>query len=394
MPLDLSIYQNIRPVEMPDNLGNATKAAQLSQLMRESQAQDKAIADKEALRGLYAQNTGADGKLNQAGFLSAYGKANPENAMQMQGQFSKLNKDEAESQSAHAEAIGKQTAQIMPTLEKLNSMPEEQRASAYPVAIAQLKTMGVDTSRMPDQYDHEHFIQTYNTGRQLKDWVDVQNTRAQTNKANAEAGKAESETIKRDPNTFGQVNDPAKLVPGRVPKEHQSSVFKEIDAAENTKRMSKAIMDSFEQSVLDTSGSGALTSYIKTPRSSQALHQAMQPTFKDLEGTVRQAAMDNTFKNITPVGTDTAEDIETKRRALEDYLQSKASAPTARGYNIDLSKFDSTSAYQRPQKVGAPDPSGSGTAYAAELPKPGAKDGGYVFMGGNPADPKSWKRAK
>ncbi len=110
--------------------------------------------------------------------------------------------------------------------------------------------------------------------------------------------------------------------------------------------------------------------------------------------------MDNTFKNVTPVGTDTAADIATKRAALANYLQSKASAPTARAYGIDLSKFGSTSAYQSPQKAqGQP-----GTAYAADrpasaqqgvvAPKHGTEDSGYVFMGGDPANQANWKKAR
>jgi len=71
----------------------------------------------------------------------------------------------------------------------------------------------------------------------------------------------------------------------------------------------------------------------------------MQPTFKDLEGTVRQAAMDNTFKNITPQPGDKDYTVETKRQALLDYLQSKASASTAKGYGIDLHRFESTAPY-------------------------------------------------
>lgn len=136
--------------------------------------------------------------------------------------------------------------------------------------------------------------------------------------------------------------DPAMYVPHIVPKEHQAKVFGEIEAAQNTKNMSGAIMKAFDESVKETSGAGAISSLVKNPRSSQALHQAMQPTFKDLEGTVRQAAMDNTFKNVTPNSFDTKEDLKIKRDALTDYLQSKSSAPTAKSYGIDLSKFDST----------------------------------------------------
>lgn len=139
--------------------------------------------------------------------------------------------------------------------------------------------------------------------------------------------------------------DPAKLVPLLVPAEHQKEVFGQIEAAENTKKMSTDILKSFEDAAKENTvlKTGANPfGQIRTPGSVYSLHQAMQPTFKDLEGTVRQAAMDNTFKNITPMPGDSEHTLNQKRHALNGYLQSKMSAPTARAYGIDLSKYNST----------------------------------------------------
>ncbi len=137
--------------------------------------------------------------------------------------------------------------------------------------------------------------------------------------------------------------DPAQLVRYTVPAEHQAKAFSEIQAAQDTKRMSQTIMDSFEQAAKENTVLKTGAGVLRTPASVYALHQAMQPTFKDLEGTVRQAAMDNTFKNITPMPGDAEHTIATKRAALQGYLQSKASAPVNKGYNIDLRNFESTS---------------------------------------------------
>jgi len=140
--------------------------------------------------------------------------------------------------------------------------------------------------------------------------------------------------------------DPSKLVPILVPKEHQAKAFGEIEAAEDTKRMAGSIMKSFDEAAKDNTVMKTGGGFLRTPPSVYSLHQAMQPTFKDLEGTVRQAAMDNTFKNITPMPGDVDSTISTKRKALEDYLKSKLSAPTARGYGIDLSRYNSTAPMQ------------------------------------------------
>ena len=137
--------------------------------------------------------------------------------------------------------------------------------------------------------------------------------------------------------------DPAMLVAQKVPKEHQKAVFDEIEAAENTKHMSGQIMEAFEQAVNENTVMKTGAGFLRTPGSVYALHQHLQPTFKDIEGTVRAAAMDNTFKNVTPAPGDFEYKISQKRNMLRQYLKAKASAPTARGYGIDLGKFKSTS---------------------------------------------------
>jgi hypothetical protein len=136
--------------------------------------------------------------------------------------------------------------------------------------------------------------------------------------------------------------DPSMLVSTLVPQPHQAKVFGEISAAQNTKRMGNSIMKSFEDAVKENTVLRTGAGLLRTPGSVMALHQSMQPTFADLEGTVRQAAMDNTFTNITPMPGDTDHKVQQKREALTEYLKSKASAPTAKGFGIDLDKFEST----------------------------------------------------
>ena len=136
--------------------------------------------------------------------------------------------------------------------------------------------------------------------------------------------------------------DPASFVPFVVPEKHQESVYKEIERAQNTRHMGKNIMDAFDAAAKDNTVMKTGAGLLRTPASVLALHQHMQPTFQDLEGTVRQAAMDNTFKNITPMPGDTSETVATKRQALEQYLQAKAAAPRAKSFNIDLDKFRSS----------------------------------------------------
>lgn len=137
--------------------------------------------------------------------------------------------------------------------------------------------------------------------------------------------------------------DPSEYVRYVVPETHQKAVFEEIQRAQNTRNMSTNIMASFDQAAKDNTVMRTGGGMLRTPASALALHQNLQPTFADIEHTVRQAAMDNTFKNVTPAPGDSADTIATKRATLAQYLESKKSAPTAKGFGIDLDKFQSTS---------------------------------------------------
>lgn len=143
--------------------------------------------------------------------------------------------------------------------------------------------------------------------------------------------------------------DPAKKVSWLVPPAQQAKVFDEIDAAQNTTRNAPAILDAFDQaskevrpltSGIHTSGT-AFVPGMDSP-GQKALHAQLGPTFKDVEGTVRQAAMDNMFKNTTPQFGDGDSTIASKRASLINYMTAKSSAPTASGSGINLSQYPST----------------------------------------------------
>lgn len=138
--------------------------------------------------------------------------------------------------------------------------------------------------------------------------------------------------------------DPSLLVQ-RLVKDptQQKQVYAEISAAQNTNHMRESIMKNFEDAAKENTILRTGFGHLRTPGSVLGLHQALQPTFADLEGTVRQAAMDNTFNNVTPMAGDSEYKINQKRATLMHYLESKASAPTAKGNGIDLQKFKSTS---------------------------------------------------
>lgn len=136
-------------------------------------------------------------------------------------------------------------------------------------------------------------------------------------------------------------DDPASYVRYVVPPDRQQKVFDEIDAAQNTRANAPQILQAFDSAASKLHAADFVPGMNNADQ--KALHALLGPTFKDVEGTVRQAAMDNMFDNTTPQFGDSKATIEKKRDALLGYMKSKSAAPTAKGFNIDLSKFNTTS---------------------------------------------------
>lgn len=129
--------------------------------------------------------------------------------------------------------------------------------------------------------------------------------------------------------------DPAILVRHVVPQEHQKQVFDEIKDAQNTHAISKKILDAFDR--------GSSRNPVASAQGRREFEGLINTTVTDLEGTAREAAFNSIHNNMSPSGTSALPgENEARRRTVENYLASKMSAPTAKGYGIDLTKFLST----------------------------------------------------
>lgn len=185
MALDASIYQNLRPVQPADPMESIGKGLAMGQQIRQ-------VQDEQAMRDAYAQNTGADGRLNQQGFLSDLGRVSPKAAMQYAQQFDKMAKDRAESQNAQMQAAHGILSITQPKMEYLAGMSEADRARAYPQVMQQLEQEGVPMHGVPRDaegnyvYDKGMFQQHLLTGRGTKEALDNRLTQANINKTQAE----------------------------------------------------------------------------------------------------------------------------------------------------------------------------------------------------------------
>lgn len=139
---------------------------------------------------------------------------------------------------------------------------------------------------------------------------------------------------------------PANLVPilmaNASPAEREKA-YKEIQAAENTATMADSILKNFDEAVKQNTVLKTGAGLLRTPPAVLAFHQALMPTFHDLEGAVREANIKSTKENLTPLPGDTEYTSNYKRNSVKDYIKSKMSAPVTKAYGINLEMYPTTS---------------------------------------------------
>lgn len=417
MPIDPSIYANVKTpqVNMPSPLDTAQSAMSLADLSMRSQAMNYQLQQQMALRHAYARNTNPDGSLNRQGFLSSLGQVAPQAVPGALKDFAATDKAQAEAQSAQMESQQKVDDLITPRLQYLKDhvKPEDQPV-VYHNIMKDFAARGVPVSNVPPEFDQNWLDQTLGTlanrakfYEAQKSQSDIENTRsstaknvaetgaipskiaeqqANTRKAEADTAKTQSETFPRDPSMLGATDDPAAQVARRVPKDHQAKALEEIKNAEDIKALAPKIMAAFQR--------GSSRNPVTAAQGQREFEGLINTTVKDTEGTARQAAFDSIHRTMTPSGpTALPGENDAKARTVQEYLTAKASAPTARSYGVDLTRFDSTSPYQGKDRLAQTDQVKSSTSSRKVAIKPGAVEDGYVYMGGDPGKPTSWKKA-
>lgn len=139
--------------------------------------------------------------------------------------------------------------------------------------------------------------------------------------------------------------DPSVLVPQLIKDPGmQKAAFEEIKNAQLITKNGPEIMKAFDNAAKENTVLRTGAGLLRTPGSVMALHQLMLPNFKTIDGTVRQAAMDESFHNLTPSPGDSEDKIAEKRAALKQWMASESAAPVSKGHGIDVSKFRGTAA--------------------------------------------------
>ncbi len=143
--------------------------------------------------------------------------------------------------------------------------------------------------------------------------------------------------------------DPLNLVPNLVPPEHQKQAITEIGQAKAAVQSEDQFMKLFDQAAKDTRPATGLstTSALNTvplyhPASIKNLNLLADPLIHDNEGRINELEQQHVQQNFPQWG-DSDETVAKKRVALQDFINHKKEAPTAKTFGINVENFGSTS---------------------------------------------------
>jgi hypothetical protein len=149
---------------------------------------------------------------------------------------------------------------------------------------------------------------------------------------------AEKQAIMKSISKAGSKSDPATLVQF-LPEHVQPKVFAEISNAKEAARIEGDVMSTFDAMDKENTAFGKLTP--GTPPSVLKYEALIGPMIRDQEGKPNEAER-NTLLGLKPEPFDKPETVKDKKEGLRVFLQNKRQADTAKGYGIDLDKFEST----------------------------------------------------
>lgn len=347
----------------------------LADLANQNQMQRQQMNDDKATRSAFQNNmtTDENGRptLNRAGVLSDLTKAGlGQKAYDMQRTWNAQDLQQRQAQidmhMKSAEAFG----QIFGGVKDQPTPELKQKAWDQAMPVAE-KLGLVDPNNHPKQYDEAYLNGMLGQVMSFKDrlahqeksqqlGIDQQKANAETDSVNVKKQDLALQRQKlyggsgQGPGQMagktGATLDPATLVPINVPEHHQAKAFEEIKDAQNISALAPKILAAFDK--------GSSRNPNEALQGQREFEGLINTTVKEQEGTARQAAFDSIHKKMTPSGLLALPgENDAKRQTVIEYLKSKGSAPTAKAYGIDLSKYPSTSVSDTSQNNSSKAPS-------------------------------------
>jgi hypothetical protein len=329
------------------------------------------------------------------------------------------NQERAGKQMAREDEEAKMTAHLRKAsmfgnaLEGISGLSEEERAAAYPKIKQELVSSGVmGPQDLPDEYDPGLYRQNLMRYRSSKEGIDSRLKNAQIAKLEADAKRGpgadplsrqlavmdardqmQQKQKQREIEQYSQVGG-WRLAEGATPTMDDAKKFKSGASAART------LLENLNeyQGLVDKYGS-EVGGKVAQRMDSLARDIQLSAKNEDLYGLGVLTGPDLALLEEiiqAPTGIGAKLDPFSGGRAANKAQQFREMLNTRIGAKAKTYGFEPQEEWQRLAQ-GGPRQKNNGFgpgAMAAETPKQGAVEEGYVFMGGDPADPKSWKRAK
>lgn len=386
MAIDASVYSQFQPVDIAGSIQRGmemgAEKGRLSDLAKQREKQ-------QALETAYSKNISPDGTLNRQGLLSdlANAKLGTE-AMQAKNT---LDTQDEQHQQRKFDLFNKQMTVVGGAMEGLASLPPEQRAALYPQLKQKFVAQGlINPKDSPDQYDDNHFNSFMKQYHQTKDYMERQKTGAEIEHLKAQAFKDRKEATTKESGKPLAAEQSDKLAG------HDASLHM-IGDLRNTITENK---DSFGPVA------GRLASmnpYDTRGQSVSALFKkAAQTIGKSLEGGKLTDQDYAKYQKMLPTQADTTDVANAKLDQLERMITSQRNSDldTYSRAGSNVGKFalsnppDISVMHPKPGKQAASSVGMNSANAAPPAIKPGKEEDGFVFMGGDPSNPKSWKKAR
>lgn len=418
---DPNIYQRINQVNPDELLNSYQKGVALGDQQMERQVKLSNLAKAQRIQDIYKNSVNKDGSINQEMLLSGLAKEDPEKMMSTKKQFNELEKSSYDLQDAQQKAILGQLSITGPATKSLIEMSDEEAQKSLPAFKVLLEKNNLAVNKMPMDsqgnpiWDRRYYTNAYLMAKNTKDNLERMKIESSIQKDNEDLKLTRAKTakelsdLKYSQNKAG-LTEGQKAVDKDFAKDYNDWTSGGSENARIEINKLKNVVSNLKKGNVSTGGMTGVLGDRFTSNNVLAARADVQSTVMNSLRSILGAQFtekegERIIKNTWNEADSTENNIARLNRLI-DNLNAQANDKDLKakyyeqvGSLAGLNKLSRDNNSQNQDYINKPskDILGGTEANAgqySQMPKKGAIDGGYVFIGGDPANPSNWKRAK